>query len=315
MNISVIAPMYNEAGVIGTFIERTIATLQAHYQHYELVLVDDGSLDDTVLECLPYIRQYPQIRLLTFSRHYGHEIASTAGFDYVSGDLVVLMDSDGQHPPELIPDMVEKFLQGYDIVCASRTNQQHPTLLKKITARWFYSFARKMTGFQLDPLEGNFRLLSKQVVSALKTMKEHNRHLLMMFEYIGFKKISIQYECENRLGGQSKYNLAKLTNLALDSIIGFSRRPLRVMSVCSLLVSGLMMIYAGFILIEKLFFHQKLAEGVASLIFLIAGLFSILFLFLAIISEYISRTLTESKNRPLYYIRQEITHDTLNLFD
>ena len=183
---------------------------------------------------------------------------------------------------------------------------------KKMTAKLFYRISHKMTGFDLASDTGNFRLLSRKVVESLKKMKESNRHLVMMFAYVGFKTTTITYHCPPRLAGQSKYTLRKLIHLSLDSIIGFSGKPLRTMSILSVLISIIMVFYAGFILVQKLFSHQHLADGVASIIFLISGLFSILFLFLAVISEYISRILIETKNRPLYNIKHEITYDSLN---
>lgn len=312
IKLSVIAPVFNEEAVIETYLERTIEVLNNHFTDYELILVDDGSTDHTVPRCLFYIKTNKNIRLISFSRNYGHEIASTAGFDHALGDCVILMDTDLQHPPELIPDMVKKAEEGFDVVCASRVNRADESWLKKTTASLFYRFSRKMTGFNLNPDTGNFRLLTRKVVDSLKKMKESNRHLIMMFAYVGFKTASITYHCPPRAAGKSKYNLRKLINLSLDSIIGFSSRPLRVMSLFSVLISIIMMLYAGFILIQKLFTHQQLADGIASVIFLISGLFSVLFLFLAIISEYISRILIETKNRPLYNVKQEITYDSIN---
>jgi len=315
MKLSVIAPMYNEEAIIESYLEKTISVLNSHFPNYELLLIDDGSTDHTVSRCLSYIKSNKNIRLISFSRNYGHEIASTAGFDYAEGDYVILMDTDLQHPPELIPDMVTKALHGYDVVCASRLNREHESWLKKITANLFYRFSRKMTGFDIKSDQGNFRLLSRKVVDSLKKMKESNRHLIMLFAYVGYKTASISYHCPPRALGTSKYNLRKLIQLSLDSIIGFSARPLRTMSFLSVFISFVMMCYAGFILIEKLFSHQQLADGMASIIFLISGLFSVLFLFLAIISEYISRILIETKNRPLYNVKQEITYESINSVD
>ena len=310
-----IAPMYNEEMLIQTYIERVINTLSDHFTNYELILIDDGSTDETESLCSSYIKDNKFIRLISFSRNYGHEIASTAGFDHATGDYVVLMDSDLQHPPELIPDLMKKALEGYEVVSASRTNREQDSWFKRMTARLFYRFARKMTGFDLSADTGNFRLLSKRVVESLRKMRENDRHLIMMFAYMGFKSATVPYTCLPRTAGKSKYNVLNLINLSLDSIIGFSSRPLRAMSFISIFVSGIMMCYAGFILIEKIFSHQQLADGLASVIFLVSGLFSILFLFLAIISEYISRILVESKNRPLYNVKQEITHESINTTD
>ena len=315
LKISVIAPMYNEEMIIPTFIEKITAILDANFSNYELILVDDGSTDQTVNRAIPYVTSNPNIRLIAFSRNYGHEIASTAGFDHAVGDYVILMDSDLQHPPELIPELMQKALDGYDVVTASRTNREHESWLKKTTAHIFYRFAQKMTGFNLSADSGNFRIMSKQVVNSLKQMRENDRHLIMMFAYMGFKSATVPYTCLPRPAGESKYSILTLINLSLDSIIGFSARPLRIMSGVSIFVSVVMMCYAGFILIQKLFTHQQLADGIASVIFLTSGLFSILFLFLAIISEYISRIHVESKNRPLYNIKQELTYETMKKND
>ena len=305
--LSVIVPIYNEQDVIDAFLERALKVLTENYNWFELILVDDGSQDLTVEKCLPYISKYPQIRLLKFSRNYGHEIASTAGFDHAKGDYVVLMDADLQHPPELIPKMFEKAEEGFDVVCGQQNQRPIETKMRRFFSKMYYRISRKMTGLDIPQGQGNFRLLSRVVVESLKKMRENNRHLVMLFAYMGFNTASIGYDCPPRAGGASKYNFRKLMNLALDSIIGFSGRPLRTMALFSTGISFVMMMYAGFILIEKLLSPQHLLDGLASVIFLIAGLFSILFLFLAIISEYISRILIETKNRPLYYIQQEIS--------
>ena len=307
--LSVVAPMYNEQEVIGSFIQTTLDVLSKNFANYELILVDDGSKDDTVAVCSAYMQGNNALRLISFSRNYGHEIASTAGLEHACGDYVVLMDADLQHPPSLIPEMVEKALDGYDVVCALRSNRNDESWFKRITSRWFYKISCKMTGFELDADTGNFRLLNRKVVDSLNKMKESNRHLIMMFAYLGYKTANISFHCPERAAGKSKYNTRKLIALSLDSIIGFSSRPLRLMSIFSVMISIVMMFYAGFILIQKLFTHQQLADGMASVIFLISGLFSILFLFLAIISEYISRILIEAKNRPLYNIKHDLKNE------
>lgn len=305
--ISVIAPVYNEQDVIESFLNRSLKVLKDNFEQFELILVDDGSSDHTVDKCLSFIQQYPEIRLLKFSRNYGHEIASTAGFDHAKGNYVVLMDADLQHPPELIPQMLAKAEEGYDVVCAKQNQRPVESRLRRWFSKMYYRISRKMTGLDIPQGHGNFRLLSRVVVESLKKMRESNRHLVMLFAYMGFKSASIGYDCPPRAAGQSKYNFRKLINLALDSIIGFSGRPLRTMAKFSIFISFVMMVYAGFILLQKLMSPQHLLDGLASVIFLISGLFSVLFLFLAIISEYISRILIETKNRPLYYIQQEIS--------
>jgi glycosyltransferase involved in cell wall biosynthesis len=303
--ISVIVPLYNEQEVIQQFLQRSLNVLEKHFDWYEIILVDDGSNDLSVEKCLPFIHKHPQIRLLKFSRNYGHEIASTAGFDHAQGNYVVLMDADLQHPPELIPEMMEKAKEGFDVVCAQQKERPAESRLRRLFSKLYYKLSKRMTGLEIPEGHGNFRLLSRTAVESLKQMRENNRHLVMLFAYMGFDTASVFYDCPPRAAGQSKYNFKKLINLALDSIIGFSGRPLRTMAKFSIFISFVMMLYAGFILIEKLLSPEHLIDGLASVIFLIAGLFSILFLFLAFISEYISRILIETKNRPLYYIQQE----------
>lgn len=313
--VSVIAPVYNEEAVIISFLEKTENVLKQYFANYELILIDDGSTDRTLELCKAYINNTTNIRMVVFSRNYGHEIALTAGIEHAKGDYVVQLDSDLQHPPELIPDLITKAIEGHDIVYAARINRHDQSWLKKITARSFYKVARKMTGFDIPEDAGNFRVISRNVVRSIKRLKESNRHLLMLYAYIGFKPASIPYECEPRYAGDSKYNYRKLINLALDSIISFSNRPLRYMAILCVFVSVIMSCFAAFILLQNILYFQEFANGITTIILITSGLFSILFLFLAIISEYIGRILIESKNRPLYYVKEEYenTHTTADI--
>lgn len=304
LTLSIVAPMYNEAGSVNAFLNRLLSVMEKHFLHYEIILVDDGSIDDTFSLCKAYSEKNSCIRVLSFSRNYGHEVALTAGLEHAQGEWVVQMDSDLQHPPELIPSLVNQALQGYEVVYAARKNRQNETWLKKNLARCFYKVARRMTGFNIPSDASNFRVIHRKVVDSLCKLKESNRHLIMLYAYVGFKTSSIPFEVENRHAGKTKYNYPKLMNLALDSIISFSHRPLRYMSMISVLISIFLFCYAGFIVLQKLFSLQHMIDGMASLIFIMSGLFAILFLFLAVISEYIGRILVESKNRPLYYIRE-----------
>lgn len=303
--ISIVAPMYNEEENISTFIDRTMVVLKENYPRFELILVDDGSTDQTFEICKSYANRYSDIRILAFSRNYGHEIALTAGIDHAQGDYVVQLDTDLQHPPEFIPQLVDKAKAGFDIVYAARMNRPNESWLKRLAAKSFYKIASKMTKFQVPEDAGNFRVITKKVVESIRQLKENNRHLMMLYAYVGYSTASVPFTVEERLRGKSKYSYRKLINLGLDSIISFTHRPLRFMSIASIFISVIMAFYAGFILLQHFFLDQNLAEGVASLIFVISSLFAILFLFLAMISEYIGRILIESKNRPLYYIREE----------
>lgn len=310
--LSVIAPAYNEAESIITFLERTQSVLDKINRPYEIIIVDDGSVDTTVDQVKSYMKSHDNIRLIVFSRNYGHEIAITAGIEHARGDYVVQMDSDLQHPPEFIEKLLAKIQEGFEVVYAARENRDEESWLKRTCAKWFYSIAQRMTGFKVPDNATNFRIMSRQVVRSFRKLKESNRHMIMLFAYIGFKTSSVPFKTDNRYAGKSKYSYRKLINLAIDSIISFSHSPLRYMSILSVLISLIMACYAGFILLQHLFYNPSLADGMASSIFITSGLFAVLFLFLAIISEYIGRILIEAKNRPLYYVSEDSYKDTLN---
>ncbi len=303
--LTIVAPAYNEADGIKVFLEQVQQEILKLGITYEIIIVDDGSDDLTAETVKAFIEKDKNVRLIAFSRNYGHEIALTAGLENARGKYVLQMDSDLQHPPTLIKPLLEKVQQGYDVVYAARQNRDEEPWLKRIAAKGFYAIARRMTGFQVPDNATNFRIMSRQVVKSFRKLKESNRHMIMLFAYIGFKTASIPFTTANRVAGKSKYSYRKLINLAIDSIISFSQRPLRYMSIVSVLISFIMACYAGFILLQKLFYHQHLADGVASVIFITSGLFAVLFLFLAVISEYIGRILVEAKNRPLYYIQED----------
>lgn len=315
LDLSIIAPAYNEAESIEAFLEETQAVLTKLNRSYEILIIDDGSSDNTVDKIKDYMETHEHIRLIVFSRNYGHEIALTAGLEHARGQYVVQMDSDLQHPPSLIEPLLNKIEEGFDVVYAARQNRDEESWLKRTAAKWFYAIARRMTGFTIPDNASNFRIMSQQVVRSFRKLKESNRHMLMLFAYIGFKTGSIPFTTQERHAGKSKYSYRKLINLAIDSIISFSHRPLRYMSVLSVFISLIMAVYAGFIILQKLFYHQALADGMASVIFITAGLFAVLFLFLAIISEYIGRILVEAKNRPLYYISEDTYLDNKRKHD
>lgn len=311
--ISIIAPVYNESAVIIDYLNETIDVLKEHHYDYEIIIIDDGSTDNTLSLCRAFSKKNTNIKILVFSRNYGHEFALTAGIDFCKGDYAVLMDTDLQHPPSLIPKLYEEIHKGYDIVNAKRTDRAYEkSWLKRKMATLFYKFSYKMTGFELDSDVGNYKMISRKVIDSLRQMKENSRHLLMLFAYIGFKTSDIPFECAQRAAGESKYNYRKLANLAIDSIISFSHRPLRYMSVLAIIISFILTGYAGFIVLQKLFLEQQLADGVASVIFITSGLFAVLFLFLAILSEYISKIMIETKARPLYYLREVIDNSNAN---
>ena len=305
MFISVITSMYNEEESIREYIEQTMEVLSAHYQSFELIIVDDGSQDGSVDIAKEVCKHYSNIRLILLSRNFGHDNALTAGMQIAKGDLVLLMDSDLQNPPHLIPQLIEKLKEGYDVVYAARKERHGESFLKKSTSRFFYWIAKKLTGLNILSDAADFRVMNRNVVTAINRMAETNRKLTMIYAYVGFKIGSVPYEVPPRFAGKSKYNYRKLLHASLDSILGFSGRPLRFMSIISICASILSAGYAGFIFLERLLFNN-LVDGVASILCVSGIMFSLLFLFLALLSEYISRIMLETKKRPLYFIREEI---------
>jgi dolichol-phosphate mannosyltransferase len=303
--LSVVAPVYNEEAGIDAFVKATHRTLKGMGVNYELVLVNDGSRDDSLAVMNKLAEKNRNIRVLDLSRNYGREIAMTAGLEHAVGDYVVLMDSDMQDPPELIPDLMEKLIDGqYDVVYAARTSRAGETFMKRFTSRLFYRTARRMTGLDIPDDAGDFRVFSRRVVNAVTAIKEHNRYLKMLYAYVGFRVGSVPFDRQERLTGQTSYNWIKLVDAALDAVFAFSNKPLRAISLLSVGLSFLLFLYALFIFLQKVM-GANVVEGWTSLMLLVSFMFSILFIFLAILSEYIGRILTESKNRPLYYIREE----------
>lgn len=308
--ISIVAPVFNEEEGIKEYIDRTLATIKPCFTNYELVLVDDGSKDRTVSVIQAIQQQEKNIRVIRLSRNYGREIAMTAGLESAIGDIVVLMDADLQDPPELIPQLVKKMQEGYDIVYAARTNRIDESWFKKISSKLFYRLSSELTGFSIPEDAGDFRAMNRKVINSLVKMKEKVRYMKMLYAYVGFKIASVPFERQGRFKGTTKYNYFKLIDAALDAIVSFSDKPLRLVAVFSLIISFLMFVLSFKGLIDK-FVVKNIESGWASLFFVMTMMFSILFIFLAIFAEYISRILIETKDRPLYYIAEELNSSVI----
>ncbi len=304
--LSVIAPCYNEEEAIGEFINRTVSVLDEHCPNYELLLVDDGSKDKTVEKIAEYQRKNPNIRLIRFSRNFGKEAAVTAGLEHSAGEIVVMLDSDLQDPPSLIPLLLEKLDSGYDIVSAQHTIRKKETFLKKITSKLFYRLAAHMTGLTIPDTVGDYRAMRRKVVDAVVSVKDNVRYMKMIYAYVGFRNATVLYEREPRFAGVTKYNYPRLITAALDAIISFSDKPLRYISLMCIGISISAFLLIIYVILQKIFAGDtaSIANGWTSLVVLINTLFCLLFAFLAIISEYISRILRESKHRPLYFAEE-----------
>ncbi len=303
VEISVVIPLYNEAKNIDYLFTRLIQILDQLNTTYEIICVNDGSQDET-LDCLIQHHQtQPQIKVINLSRNFGKEIALTAGIDYANGQAVIPIDADLQDPPELIQELVAKWREGYDVVYATRRSRQGESWLKRFTANSFYKTIGKMSPIPLPHNTGDFRLLDRKVVEALKQMPERTRFMKGLFTWVGFKQTAIMFDRQPRFQGNSTWNYWKLWNFALDGITSFTLLPLKVWSYIGLSVSFLSLLYASFLIIRTLIFGVDV-PGYASLMVAVLFLGGIQLITLGIMGEYLGRVYEEVKARPLYFVRE-----------
>jgi polyisoprenyl-phosphate glycosyltransferase len=299
---SIIIPVYNEKEVIHQTYQRLKTVMNSTGASYELLFVNDGSRDQTE-ECLIDIRGMDEkVKLLNFSRNFGHQIAISAGMDYALGEAVVIIDADLQDPPELILDMIEKWMEGFDVVYAKRTTRKGESFFKKKTAAMFYRTLRGMTEIDIPIDTGDFRLMDRRVVEQMKNIREKNRFVRGLASWVGFRQTAIEYEREERFAGETKYPLKKMLKLSLDGITSFSYKPLKLASYAGFLLSIVGFIYMFTVLYLKVFTKQTVS-GWSSLIIIQLVFSGFMLMILGVIGEYIGRIYDETKDRPLYIIR------------
>lgn len=302
---SLVIPLYNEEQVIHECIKRVTNVMGNKSFDYEVIFVNDGSKDSTEEIVKQYCEKDDHLKLITFSRNFGHQTAITAGMDNSSGDAVVVMDADLQDPPEVILDLIAKFEEGYDVVYAIRSKRKGESLFKKVTAKIFYRYMRSMSDVDIPIDTGDFRLISRQVCDVLKTLTERNRYVRGLVSWVGFKQTGVYYEREERFAGETKYPLKKMLKLSVDGITSFSTKPLKLSKWIGLIVSAAGFIYALVIIIQKLF-GVEMQTGWASTIVIVLIIGGIQLLMMGITGEYIARIFEESKNRPLYIIKEKV---------
>ncbi len=301
---SIVVPVYNEEEVIHETYRRLTEVMRSTKEAYELLFVNDGSRDRTAEIIKEYSKQDPAVVLLDFARNFGHQIAITAGMDYARGEAVVVIDADLQDPPELILEMIEKWEQGFDVVYAKRTKRKGETYFKKQTAAMFYRFLRAMTDIDIPLDTGDFRLLDRKVCNQMNSIQEKNRFVRGLVSWVGFKQIAVEYERDERLAGESKYPLKKMLKLSMDGITSFSYKPLKLASYAGVTLSGIGFIYLLVVLYLKLFTESTIT-GWSSLIVIQLFFSGIILIILGMIGEYIGRIYDETKNRPLYIVREK----------
>ncbi|MCY9017005.1 glycosyltransferase family 2 protein [Priestia megaterium] len=306
---SIVVPVYNEEEVIHETYRRLTEVMRSTKEAYELLFVNDGSRDRTAEIIKEYSEQDPAVVLLDFARNFGHQIAITAGMDYARGEAVVVIDADLQDPPELILEMIEKWKQGFDVVYAKRTKRKGETYFKKQTAAMFYRFLRGMTDIDIPLDTGDFRLLDRKVCNQMNSIQEKNRFVRGLVSWVGFKQIAVEYERDERLAGESKYPLKKMLKLSMDGITSFSYKPLKLASYAGVTLSGIGFIYLLVVLYLKLFTDSTIT-GWSSLIVIQLFFSGIILIILGMIGEYIGRIYDETKNRPLYIVREKYQLET-----
>lgn len=305
MKISVVAPFYNEGDGVAHFYREMCAIFGALPQYnFELVCVDDGSSDDTLSRLIKVADEDNRVRVIEFSRNFGKEAALTAGIDYASGDAVIPIDSDLQDPPDLIGEMIELWRSGAEVVLAKRVDRSSDTALKRLTASAFYRIHNLLSSETAIPENvGDFRLMDRVVVDALKRLPERQRFMKGLFAWVGFKTVTLEYVRSPRVAGETKFSGWRLWNFALEGITSFSLLPLKVWTYLGLIGAFFAFFYALYIIIRTLMFGVDL-PGYASL--LVVSLFfgSLQLISLGILGEYIGRIYFESKQRPLYIVRK-----------
>lgn len=299
--ISLVIPCHNEEGSIPIFLRHVTPILDGTGYQYELLFVDDGSHDRSVEVLKKLSTEFPQIRLVELSRNFGKEAAMTAGFAYATGDAAIPIDCDLQDPPELIPEMIKKWEEGYQVVLAMRRSRDTDTRLKRLTAKAFYRLMSKITMMPIPENAGDYRLMDRRVVNALLSFPERNRFMKGLMSATGFKVASVWYDRPERCSGETKFNFWKLWNFALDGITSFSTFPLRVWTYAGFTVAVAAFGYAAWIILKTILFGV-VTPGYATLMTVLLGLGGLQMIGLGVLGEYVGRLMLEAKRRPLYLV-------------
>ncbi|WP_341534040.1 glycosyltransferase family 2 protein [Sporosalibacterium faouarense] len=301
-SISILIPAYNEEDVLFMLYDKLIEVIQQVQGYsFEILFVNDGSKDRTGELLKELHKKDSRVSYINLSRNFGKEIAMAAGFDYVQSDAVIILDADLQDPPDLIPEMIKYWEEGYDDVYAKRRSRQGESWLKKLTSHSFYRILKRLTNVPIQEDTGDFRLLDKRALEALKGFRENQRYTKGMFSWIGFNKKEILFDRNPRAAGSTKWNYMKLINLAIEGITSFTTTPLKVSSFFGLSISFFSFIYMIFIIVKTLIWNEPV-KGYPSLMVVILFLGGIQLISLGIIGEYVGRIFNETKKRPLYFV-------------
>ena len=300
--VTILVPAYNEKDVLNMLYERLANIMDSNAKYnFEILFINDGSKDNT-LDINKNLREKDKrVCYVNLSRNYGKETAMMAGFDYCKGDCLIILDADLQDPPELIPEMLKYWEEGYDDVYAKRRSRKGETFLKKFTSKMYYKTLQSVTNIEIQKDTGDFRLLDRRCVEALKQLRESQRYTKGLFSWIGYKKKEILFDRDPRAAGKTKWNYRKLVGLSIDGLTSFTTAPLRMSAILGIIVSFIGFIYMMVIIIKTLVYGIDV-PGYSSTMVVILFLGGIQLIFLGVIGEYLGRAFYESKDRPLYFI-------------
>jgi dolichol-phosphate mannosyltransferase len=300
--ISIVAPVFNEEPIINELYRRIAEVMDSTGEAWELVMINDGSSDGSAQLMRALHERDPRVRVINFARNFGHQNAVTAGMDYARGEAVVVIDADLQDPPEVILQMLAKWREGYHVVYAVRAERRGETFFKKLTAKLFYRLIYRITDVDIPLDTGDFRLMDRQVVNALKTMREHNRFIRGMTSWVGFRQTGVLYVRQERFAGQTKYPLRKMMRFALDAITGFSYFPLQVTIYASLILALVAVLALPVVAFLRLATGENVFEGQASTLVVVLFMSSFQLFFFFVMGQYVARIYDEVRHRPLYIV-------------
>ncbi len=301
--ISVVVPMYYEEAVAKECDKRLNSALEQY--DYEILYINDGSTDKTLPILKDIAKENAKVRIISFSRNFGHQAAVTAGVRHAEGDCVVIIDADLQDPPELIPDMVKLWQEGNDVVYAKRKKRKGESFFKLLTAKLFYKILDSLTDTEIPRDTGDFRLIDRKVADAFNRMTEHNRFIRGMVPWLGFKQAPIEYVRDERYAGETKYPLKKMIKFALNGILSFSIKPLQLVTKLGIITLFFSLAIIVYVLISK-FTGHALMQGWASIMIVVTMLSGVQLVALGVVGEYIARIYEETKERPIYIVEEKI---------
>lgn len=301
-DLTIVVPCYNEEKVLPEFVSRSISVIKNLKKSFEMILINDGSKDSTGEVARSLADKHPEIKVINFSRNFGHQSAVTAGIDHAKGRAVILIDADLQDPPEVITEMVQKWHEGYDVVYGQRQTREGETRFKLLTAKFFYQCLQFLTDKSIPKDTGDFRLMDRKVVDEIKNMREKHRFIRGMVSWVGFRQIPVLYDRKPRFAGKTNYPLKKMLMFSLDAILSFSILPLRLITFLGMLIVVVALFFSSLIFIVRISQPDYFIPGFSATTLLILFFGGIQLFAIGVVGEYLGRIYEEIKRRPLYII-------------